>query len=188
MKAHLYIALVFSLMLSACFNTAVPTSEGEQLAINQLILLRTEGLILAEMVHERTERDEIRKMCKKIIAYYQDTHPGFLEICENRIIAVQSKDFDSLWNKTNDFMDTSGYDMEETFINLYQNNIERSITLYEVIIQSNDWEDISYFSFLALPHLYNQQQELRALENENNLKVDIDTHPCVSINNSLTNN
>lgn len=163
MRKYLYIGFLLSVLLSACRTPDVQKEQNERFAINELLLLRTEGFALVELAHTYVDNQEISAMCQRIMAYYKDTHPDFVKLCQGKQIAVGEQDFELLWNKIIDFLENNEQGLEGAFLDLCQDNILRSIALYEIIIQRNDWEDMSYFSFRALPDLYNQQGDLRIL-------------------------
>lgn len=165
MAKYLHIGLFCLVMLhGACQHKGyVPQEQGEaeRFALNELLLLRTEGLILAERIPNDTQNKEITEICDRIKAYYEKTHPDFMLLCEDKIMDVQEEDFDLLWDKIDLYLEEHEEDIESAFLNLVQENIMRSISLYTIIIQQEEWEEMRYFSHLALPDLYNQQEDLK---------------------------
>lgn len=160
MKKHILIIILLGSILQGCQNKDVVRAENELFTINELLLLRTEGLILAERATHYTKNKEIQRMCHRIKNYYRTTHPDFVDLCKDRIIGVEEKDVDQLWIKIDNYLYEQQDNIETAFVNLCNDNILRSIALYEIIITRDDWEDISYFSYQALPELYHQQEEL----------------------------
>lgn len=158
-------SIVFLVLVtfSACKN-AGHEDERELRIMRELVLLRTEGLALADFVQTKAQDPKVIAMCEELHSYYEETHPEFLQICAGRQISVSDQDFDLLWNKMSERFSIGNTSVEQTCLQLCEENICSSIRLYEEIIQKRDWEDMAYFSFIALPDLYNQQQDLEQLK------------------------
>lgn len=162
MKVGTFVFLLL-VTVSSCTNGG-KLDDKELLVMQELVLLRTEGLALAEFVQSKSADPEVLAMCENLQRYYEETHPEFLQICTGRKIALSNSDFDLLWGKMSERFSAGNHSVETTCLQLCEENIQSSIKLYETLIQKRDWEDISYFSFLALPDLYNQQQDLQRLK------------------------
>ncbi|GHE35393.1 hypothetical protein GCM10017764_18340 [Sphingobacterium griseoflavum] len=150
------------LTLSAC-KSEDRSQERASSTIRQLVLLRTEGLALAEFVEAKSQDSDVIQMGKQLKSYYQQTHPEFLNACAGNKLDLDDSDFDSLWTSISDRFQKSNQSIENTCLYLCEENIKASINLYEEIIQQHEFEEISYFSFIALPDLYNQQEYLNNL-------------------------
>lgn len=175
MKICLYIGSILSFLLEACAYIAPTPDEDEQSILRELILLRTQGLMLAEIICFQTENTDIRALGQMVVRYYEDTHPEFLEVCKRKLYAGVEIDVDALWSTANEYLHSTGNSLDDAFLLRYQDNIVRAITLHEMIILSGHSPDLRYFSFVALPELYRQQRELSALARENRLS----TSPCM---------
>ncbi|MFD2594670.1 hypothetical protein [Sphingobacterium griseoflavum] len=156
------ILFLFMLTLSAC-KSEDRSQERASSTIRQLVLLRTEGLALAEFVEAKSQDSDVIQMGKQLKSYYQQTHPEFLNACAGNKLDLDDSDFDSLWTSISDRFQKSNQSIENTCLYLCEENIKASINLYEEIIQQHEFEEISYFSFIALPDLYNQQEYLNNL-------------------------
>ncbi len=158
MKTHT-ILLFLIVGFSACTMDDA-SKQREAVIVRELVLLRTEGLALAEFVGSKSADADVIKVGEQLRAYYQQTHPDFLRACTGSQIDLNDADFDSLWTKINDRFVSEDQSMESLCLQLCDENIRTSIKLYEDIIRERESEKISYFSFIALPDLYNQQQQL----------------------------
>lgn len=134
--------------------------QREAIVVRELVLLRTEGLALAEFVGSKSLDADVIQVGKQLRTYYQQTHPDFLQACTGSQIDLNDADFDSLWTNISDRFVSADQSMESLCLQLCDENIRASIELYEDIIRTRESEKISYFSFIALPDLYNQQQQL----------------------------
>ncbi|MFD1772167.1 hypothetical protein [Sphingobacterium suaedae] len=159
------VALLMTPMLHGCFSSEV-SSERQEAALRELVLLRTEGLALAEFIGTKSTKPEVLSLCDTIRRYYQHTHPEFLRICAGRKITLVPADFEHLWNAMLARFDTSQLPLEQLSLRLCEENLRASIGMYESILREQEWEDICYFSFIALPDLYTQRDALSSLRRQ----------------------
>ncbi len=158
MKTQTILLLLIVSFSSCKMNDAA--KQREAAIVRELVLLRTEGLALAEFVGAKSIDADVIQIGEQLRAYYQQTHPDFLQACTGSQIDLNDADFDSLWTNISDRFVSTDQSMESICLQLCDENIRASIKLYEDIIRTRESEKISYFSFIALPDLYNQQQEL----------------------------
>lgn len=156
-RALVWICLLF---FSSC---GVGKREKEQAVVEKLVMLRTEGLALAEFIASNAKDSAILLMCQRIKDYYIQTHPDFLHVCAGRPMGLTERDFDELWSRIEYRLRTDCTSFGMTSLKLCEENIDTSIALHEEILEAQEWEDICYFSFVALPDLYNQRSELHSL-------------------------
>lgn len=131
--------------------------------VNELFLLRTEGMALCEIASASNPSPEVQNACDELNAYYTATQEDFAHLCTGRSIALGAKDFDAIWKNVEGHLLHKDERFEVAFLQLSTDNILRAIALHELILQRHDWEDITYYALKSLPELYNRQTELGRL-------------------------
>ncbi|WP_437920064.1 hypothetical protein [Sphingobacterium sp. LRF_L2] len=154
-------SLVF--ILGACEVRRDNTKAGESDVLQELVLLRTEGLIMTEYMLSNADNKEILTVCKRVKKYYTLTHPDFLRLCTGYSMELKESDFTLLWNDVHQRFIAARDSVDCFYLDCYQENIRSTIALYENLIRRQESEGISYFSFVALPDLYNQYDEFAAM-------------------------
>lgn len=170
MKNATYILFILGLLLSSCESNSVRETENETFVVNELFLLRTEGMALCEIAAANNPSLEIQAACEKLRTYYTATQEEFVYLCNGRSVAVGSEDFDIIWRHIDGHLSKDSSQFEIAFIELSSDNILRSIALHELILQRQDWEDIMYYAFKSLPELYKQQGALAQLKESRYVK------------------
>lgn len=170
MKNVAHILMLIALLGSESCDGTRRESENEMFVINELFMLRTEGMILCQIAEAADSDGQILNACDRFHAYYAATQPEFLSLCDGRSIALDESDFDTIWKNVERGVKKNAVFSKSDFITLTTDNILRSIALHEIILERMEWEDVSYYAFKSLPELYNQQQllsDLRRSEHEN---------------------
>lgn len=155
-------ALALALLLSASCTERRPEANDvhRTLDINELVSLRTEGLALAEIAASTSSDAQVRQAIGQIRAYYQDTHPAFLEICRGQLIVLEQRDFDMIWMNAQGQVLAPGQCAEEIFLSLYVANTAKKIAVYERVLREPQAQGLYLFALQALPGLYSQQEEI----------------------------
>lgn len=171
--------VVLSFMTStACKQNRPQEMDVKQLLdINELVVLRTEGLVLTEIVDPKTFDAPLGGLIGDIKAYYQETHPSFLRVCQGQPLVLQYEDFDMIREGIRNQVFTSEAGIEEAIMSLYVANTDRSIEVYERILQESERKDVRRFALRALPGLYNHQKEVHALLRQRRADDYLDTTP-----------
>lgn len=147
----------------ACQRSEKDDREASAL-VRKLVMVRTEGLALAELLWNNSEDPAVKQISGQIIEYYQSTHPLFLQICKGRKLMLREHDYQNIWTNLQNKIDTYDPQIEQKLIALSIENIQISMELYNQAIHDQRWEDILVFSFEALPELFNIMDELRYME------------------------
>lgn len=156
--------ILFAFVSASCTERAPQAIDAKQaLAINELVALRTEGLALAEIAAGHVHNPQVSQAIEGIKTYYRDTHPAFLDACRGQPIVLGQPDFDMIWAAAQDQMLATGQCAEETFLSLYIANTAEAIAIYERLLRAQEEEGLVYFALRALPGLYRQQNEFRAI-------------------------
>lgn len=166
---HLFVATLL-LNLSCTENPQQSRSDFRQtMAIHELIVLRTEGLALTELVDRTTLASSTDSLVGLISDYYVQTHPEFLKLCRGQPVLLENEDFDTIWKTLKHHINTSDATVEEALIFLYTANINKSISVYQRIIQENQHQNLHCFALRALPILlHHQKQAFVLLKNKGN--------------------
>lgn len=131
--------------------------------LRTIVFVRTEGLGMTELFYAHTRNKKIRTLCQRMKSYYINTQPVIIEICRGKDLKLVEKDLELILDDLKkDFL---GYKVEKEndYLLMCEEHVNKSIQLYTKLVQEQQWEDISYFSFEALPELFNLQQEIRKL-------------------------
>ncbi len=152
------------LLVTSCQSASVKETEDEMFVVNELFLLRTEGMVLCDIASSNNPSPEIQMACEKLRNYYTGTQEDFVYLCDGRSVALEQEDFDLIWKHLDTQLTKDSMQFEIAFIELSADNLLRSIALHELILQRKDWEDIMYYAFKSLPELYKQQGALTQLK------------------------
>ncbi|MCL7987468.1 hypothetical protein M8998_05895 [Sphingobacterium sp. lm-10] len=164
MNNFTHFIIITLLLATSCQSASVQETENEMFVVNELILLRTEGMALCELAAAANPSPEVQATCEKLKTYYTSTQEEFTYLCTGRSVAMEEEDFDTIWKQAENYLLKDTANFELAFIELSSDNILRSITLHELIVQRQDWEDIMYYAFKSLPELYYQQGNLSRLK------------------------
>ncbi|TDQ80005.1 hypothetical protein [Sphingobacterium yanglingense] len=151
------------------FIVPIPRSEAqneevENSVIRNIVFMRTEGLGMAELFYNHSKDKKIRELCSRIKSYYTATQPDAVALCSGKDLQLAEAEFELLYGRLQKGFE--GYDAkkEGAYLEVCEEHINKSIAFYTQLVQDGAWEDISYFSFKALPELFNLQQEMRKLK------------------------
>lgn len=157
-----YVLLV---IVSIC---GLPFSPGqvevnEINTIREIVFIRTEGLTLAEQVQTTTKDQAVSLFCRLIKDYYKDTQPAMLELCQDKELSLSTTDFDVIYKDIEKRLYVDHHLKDSHYLLLCDEHINRSIAFYTEIAKDGRWEKVSYFSFIALPQLFNIKKELEKI-------------------------
>ncbi len=164
MKNVVHIIVSTILLASSCQPASVRENENEMFVVNELFLLRTEGLALYQIAMSANPTADVQSACENLKNYYATTQEEFIYLCDGRSIAIGAEDYDVIWRHVEGQLLKDSAQFETAFIELSTDNLLRSIALHELILQRQDWEDIMYYAFKSLPELYKQQGVLQQLK------------------------
>lgn len=156
--------VMISLIAISCQSNSTRETENEMFVVNELFLLRTEGMALYQIASSANPSPEIQVACQNLKDYYAATQEEFVYLCDGRSVAIGQDDYDVIWRHVEGHLLRDSAQFETTFIELSTDNLMRSIALHELILQRQDWEDIMYYAFKSLPELYKQQGALSQLK------------------------
>jgi uncharacterized lipoprotein YehR (DUF1307 family) len=145
---------VFLFIQVSCQRSAKDDQAASDI-VRKIVMVRTEGLAIAEVLWTYSEDPAVRQISKQIIEYYKSTHPTFLRICKGRSLMLNEQDYRNIWTNLENKIDYYDPQIEQKLLALSMENTTISIELYSSLIRNQRWHDIAVFSFEALPELFN---------------------------------
>ncbi|SKB39210.1 hypothetical protein SAMN05660841_00225 [Sphingobacterium nematocida] len=151
------------------FIIPTPRSEAqsdprENEVLRTIVFMRTEGLGMIDLLNQHTHNKEVKALCVRMKTYYVETQPETVELCRGKDLQLDEKDVDLLLSRLKKGFENYKPERDSDYLLLFEEHINKSIQLYAEIVQEQRWENISHFSFTALPELFNLQQEIRKLK------------------------
>lgn len=160
MKNWLVILFMIPLFFQGCQGSFNRLEKDEDL-ISKLVILRTEGLAIAEYLSANSKDSKVLEFCRDVKNYYINTQQDFLALCKEKELEIQESDFNKIWFAIND-----GHEVYDTFVEkrlmaVCKENLQISFDLLHEIMQHRREKDIGVYSYLAMPKLY---EVLKGLE------------------------
>ena len=151
------------------FIIPMPRSEAqsdprEYDVLRTIVFMRTEGLGMIDLLHSHSHNKEIKALCLRMKSYYTETQAGAVELCKGKDLQLSEKDVDVLLDRWKKGFENYNVERESDYLQLFEEHINKSIQLYAELVQEQRWEDITHFSFKALPELFNLQQKIRKIK------------------------
>src|SRR5690606_34036571 len=182
-----YTLAIVGFLTASCRERPPNMVADEHLRVlNELIVLRTEGLALAEVAASASHDEQVNRTIGHIKTYYTHTHPEFLKLCEGQIVVLAQKDFATIWTAVEHQLLRDAECTEKAFLSLYIANTARSIVAYERVLRGDADGDVYLFALRALPGLYSQRSEIASLLRQHAYRdsahqsVSAKWHPAVS--------
>lgn len=152
--------LILLILLLPVFNSCSykqPDKSHEEM--KDLIYLRIEGLLLLELLQNSDTTDSYLEFQESLTNYYNDTQQQFLKLSLEQSLNFNSLQQEEMVEQIGLILKQNSSCETSQCLILIQNNISKSIQAYTQIVQNNQHDQLSYFSFLALPQLFNIQEE-----------------------------
>lgn len=155
-------------LLLLFFMSSLPVSEAqsdvrESEVLRGIVFMRTEGLGMIELFYKHSRNKPVRDICLRIKAYYEQTQPAMLELCKGKNLQLSERELHVILEYLEKNFETYSSEKEQEYLQLCEEHINKSIQVYTSLVQDRKWESVSYFSFQALPELFNLKQELRKI-------------------------
>lgn len=138
--------IVFLLLfiLASCSNYSEKHLHRSNF-LGEIVLMRTEGLILLDKVLERNNTIEFNEVGKKILMYYANSQNQLVELCENNKLNMAYTSYEDINQNIEDlFKDSLAFNkdcIEKLLLNF---QIQKS--LYLQILQNQELEDLHAYS------------------------------------------
>lgn len=162
MNVQVFVLLI--LLVAPFFSPEGQPYTQESDVLRTIIFMRTEGLGTAELFEVNTRNKNNRVLCQRMKSYYSNTQPALIEICRGKDLQLSDKDVEVLLSRLKRSFEGYKDEKENDYLLLCEAHVNKSIQLYTKLVQDHRWEHISYFSFIALPELFNLKQEIRKLK------------------------
>lgn len=159
-----YPLIIATFLTASCREHAPRSVDDEHIhVISELVVLRTEGLALAEVAASATRDEQVGRAIGQVKAYYIETHPAFLKLCQGQVIVLAHDDFATICAAVEHQILGESACVEMAFLSLYTDHTARQIAAYERVLRKSSKEDLYAFALRALPGLYHQQREISAI-------------------------
>lgn len=159
---------VQALLLLLLFIVPLPRTEAQSDArehevLRTLVFMRTEGLGMIELLSTHSKNKNTLELCHRIKRYYTETQPATVELCQGKDLRLSEEEVDLILGSLEKGFENYDAKKENDYLQLCEEHINKSIAFYTQLVQDRKWENLTYFSFTALPELFNLQQEIRKL-------------------------
>lgn len=144
-------------------NASIKESENKDEIVSKLVILRTEGLAIAEYLNSKTQDPEVKEFCLYVKNYYKSTQKDFVKLCEGKELNVEEADFNEIWFTINDGNEVYDEFVEKRLMSVCKENLEISFDLFYQIMNSHTNHHIGGYSYKAMPQLYKTLKEIESL-------------------------
>jgi hypothetical protein len=136
----------------------------EEVILTNIVFMRTEGLVMTQLLEQKSKNKKVLAICKRARRYYIQTQPTLLEVLKGKMLALDARQFEDISKEAEKKFDKYSVKNEGQWVRLYQDHIQNAIRTYSLLLQERKWASVTYFSFLALPELINLQEEVKKLK------------------------
>lgn len=143
-------------------DTSLPSFQDarQDETLRTIVFVRTEGLLLIQLLQQHTKDKKLLGLCKRIIHYYKETQSDLLKACKGKDLQLSKQQFEYIQKDLQTQLLTNGMLNDSICMVYFREHISKSIQMYSLILKEGKGDDISYFSFRALPQLLNINEEL----------------------------
>jgi len=159
----MYIRFIFlMLLLNVCYSCSFfSRDQQDDEVVKELIYLRIEGLVLIELLKDSDKTPRAEALHRALTAYYKTTEADFVQLYQTRQLDFSPSEQDEIVKRMELVVEQHNPCAGKECLLLIQKNIRKAIQAYTTIVRERKNDDVAYFSFLALPGLFNLQQELQ---------------------------
>lgn len=162
--------MYFQILAVLCFFIS-PVSRGaaqndvrELQVVRNIVFMRTEGLGMIELLAKHCSDKQIQNVCARVKKYYVDTQPAMLELCKGMDLQLSKDDMASILETLEKGFENYDPTRNLDYLKICEEHVNRSIKIYASLAKEDRWNHVTYFSFKALPELFNLQQEIRKIK------------------------
>lgn len=161
---QVYILLCYILLLSQPCSNQVQRISEEESALRDIVFMRTEGLLMTQMLEKNSKNKDVLKICKQVKVYYKQTQPQLLAVTQGKDLKLDESQFATIAKEVEKKFENYNVNREDKWIDMYKLHIHNSIRVYSLFLQRREWVSVTYFSFKALPELINLELEFNKLD------------------------
>lgn len=133
-----------SLFLS-CSGKPVDKSMKEAIALEEIVYLRTEGLLLLEKLVDHCNTNEDCMLGKKIMNFYADTQPSLVGLCENKELNLTMSAYQEI-NTEVERLFEDGTSYYEFVLEKLLSNLNNQKTFYLRILEDEELSNLHYYT------------------------------------------
>lgn len=152
MRAYSFIITIFLLLSS---TKLISQDLNYENTLRDIVFMRTEGLVMTQLMEKHTKNKEMLLLCKRVKEYYQKTQPILLEIVKGKTLDLDEEQFVQIWKAGEKAFQNYDEKTQKEWNSLFATHINACVQAYTQLLQERQDDDISYFSFQALPELVN---------------------------------
>jgi hypothetical protein len=160
-KTYSIILTIFLLFQS---SAVISQDYKDEHTLRDIVFMRTEGLVMAQLMEKHSKNKEILLLCKRIKSYYKDTQPILLEIIKGKTIDLDDSQFEQIWNAGEKSFAYYSEESASKWNKLFLEHINACVNAYTQLLRERQDDDIAYFTFRALPELVNLAKTYKTLE------------------------
>ena len=131
--------------------------------IRNMVFMRAEGLHFSESLYKHTQNNLIKRVCKRVQKYYNQTQPAFLRLCTAKELGLAEEQVLLIFSRVDSCFKQYAVDREAEFLSQIQELNTRSLSYHAHLLQNRKWEDVAVYSFQVLPELMNLQNDITNL-------------------------
>ncbi|UIR57364.1 hypothetical protein LZQ00_05980 [Sphingobacterium sp. SRCM116780] len=157
--------IVLTLLVSLqSFSLGQQQQQKKETVLRDIVFMRTEGLIMTQMMEKHSKNKNMLAICKRAKSYYTSTQPMLLEITKGKALDLDKRQFEQIWKEAEKSFQKYTIKNEDEWNRMYEGHIHACIRAYSLLVQEQQWPDIAYFSFHALPGLINLEEAFKQLD------------------------
>ncbi|UPZ35375.1 hypothetical protein MUB18_14795 [Sphingobacterium sp. PCS056] len=163
MRVYSFIITIFLLLQSSAL---ISQDLNDENTLRDIVFMRTEGLVMTQLMEKHTTDKQMLLLCKRIKDYYKTTQPILLEIVKGKTLQLDQRQFDQIWKAGEKSFENYNEKNKKQWKLLFEQHIHACVQAYTKLLQERQDDDISYFSFQALPELVNLADACKQMQGE----------------------
>lgn len=134
-----------SVVLLSCSGKPIDNAMKEEVVLEEIVYLRTEGLMLLEKLVDHCPSDDECMMGAKVLNFYSETQPSLVGLCENKKLNLSLSTYEEISNEVEKLLqDSSSY--YEFLLEKLLTNLHNQKDIYLRILQDKELESLHYYT------------------------------------------
>lgn len=163
MRIYSIIITIFLLFQSSALISQDIKNES---TLRNIVFMRTEGLVMTQLMEQHSKDKQMLSLCKRIKSYYKNTQPILLDIVKGETLDLEKSQFDAIWKAGTASFANYNEKTEKDMNLMFEEHINASVNAYTALLKEGLEDDVTYFSFRALPGLVNLAEECVAINED----------------------
>lgn len=136
--------LGLSLFLS-CSDKKIDKQKKESIALENIVYLRTEGLMLLEKLVDHCPTNKDCMVGMKIMHFYSDTQPSLIGLCENKELNLSMSTYHEINSEVERLIqDSSSY--YEFLLEKLLTNLHNQKSFYLQVLEDQELSNLHYYT------------------------------------------